>query len=124
MDIYIIIDPQNVDKFKPKADKIKQQLENNKYIKIKPKLENNMDKNSLCLIFSDNLAYVKSNCSKLKCSAINITSNLQSEYILGILNYVKDIFFLRAETDTIVTRIVNRISIGKEYRKRGMDFEK
>lgn len=124
MDIYIVIDPQDVDKFKSKASKIKEQLEKNKYIKIKSKVENNSDKNSLCLIFSDNLAYVKSNCSKFKCSAINITSNLQSEYILGILNYVKDIYFLKAETDTIVTRIVNRISIGKEYRKRGANFEK
>ena len=118
MDIYIAIDKKDLKKFIFKAEIIKKELESkNRTVKYLEKENIELNKNSLCIVFSNNLEYIEKIHKNNKLDLILISSRLEGEYIIQTLNYVKDIYFLNIGVKEVVMRI-------KGFEKRYEDRKK
>lgn len=119
MDILIAIDKKDKKKFIKKAEKIKEMLEQRK-MKVRGITTTkflNINNKTMCLLFSNDAAYVKEICIDQNSNAICITSRLEASYILEILEVVKDIHFLNTSTEEICERILGYINLIENRRK-------
>ncbi len=119
MDILIIIDKKDKKKFIKRAEEIKSLLKKQS-LRVKGIVSNeqlNVNKDTLCLLFSNDEEYIKGVCNSKKVDAICITSRLETAYILEILEKVKDIHFLNTSTEEICTRILSYIRLIENRRK-------
>ena len=119
MDILIVIDKKDKKKFIKKAEKIKEMLEQRK-MKVRGITTTkflNINNKTMCLLFSNDAAYVKEICIGQNSNAICITSRLEASYILEILEVVKDIHFLNTSTEEICERILGYINLIENRRK-------
>lgn len=119
MDILIVIDKKDKKKFIKRAEKIKEMLEQRK-IKVRGITTTkflNINNKTMCLLFSNDAAYVKEICIGQNSNAICITSRLEASYILEILEVVKDIHFLNTSTEEICERILGYINLIENRRK-------
>ncbi len=124
MDILILIDKKDKKKFIKRAEEIKNMLKKQN-IKVKNSVGNerlNPNKDTLCLVFSNDAQYIKIVCDCKKVEAICITSRLEAAYILEILEKVKDIHFLNTSAEEICTRVLSYIRL-IENRKKCMKNE-
>ena len=119
MDILIVIDKKDKKKFIKRAEKIKEMLEQRK-IKVRGITTTkflNINNKTMCLLFSNDAAYVKEICIGQNSNAICITSRLEASYILEILEVVKDIHFLNTSIEEICERILGYINLIENRRK-------
>ena len=119
MDILKVIDKKDKKKFIKRAEKIKEMLEQRK-IKVRGITTTkflNINNKTMCLLFSNDAAYVKEICIGQNSNAICITSRLEASYILEILEVVKDIHFLNTSTEEICERILGYINLIENRRK-------
>ncbi len=119
MDIYIAIDEKDKHKFIFKAEIIKSELlKEGLTVKIVENIENvNLTKKALCLAFTDNIGYIEKVYENKNIDIICITTRLESSYILELLNYVKDIYFVNVRVNETVKRISGFVK-NYENRKR------
>ena len=119
MDIFIAIDKKDEEKFKSKAIELKNQLKINKSNVKDLEVKENMQikKISICIAFSDNKEYIEKINKNKKLEVICITSKLDGQYILSILEFVKDIYILNNSTEEMTIRILSFIK-KYELRKR------
>ena len=119
MDILIVIDKKDKKKFIKRAEKIKEMLEQRK-MKVRGITTTkflNINNKTMCLLFSNDAAYVKEMCIGQNSNAICITNRLEASYILEILEVVKDIHFLNTSTEEICERILGYINLIENRRK-------
>ena len=119
MYILIVIDKKDKKKFIKRAEKIKEMLEQRK-MKVRGITTTkflNINNKTMCLLFSNDAAYVKEICIGQNSNAICITSRLEASYILEILEVVKDIHFLNTSTEEICERILGYINLIENRRK-------
>ena len=119
MDILIAVDKKDKKKFIKRAEKIKEMLEQRK-MKVRGITTTkflNINNKTMCLLFSNDAAYVKEICIGQNSNAICITSRLEAAYILEILEVVKDIHFLNTSTEEICERILGFINLIENRRK-------
>ena len=107
MDIYIAIDKKDKHKFIFKAEIIKNELlKGNLTVNYTKNIEKIELKNkALCLVFADDIEYIKRVSENKNIDVICITTRLESAYILELLNYVKDIYFVNFRVSETVKRI-------------------
>lgn len=117
MDIYIAVEEKDRHKFIFKAEVIKKELEkNNLNVKYAENIEDmQLTNRSLCLVFTNNLEYIEKVFGNRNLDLICITGRVESAFILDILNYVKDIYFVNIRVDEIVMRISGFV---KNYQDR------
>ena len=119
MDILIAVDKKDKKKFIKRAEKIKEMLEQRK-MRVRGITTTkflNINNKTMCLLFSNDAAYVKEICIGQNSNAICITSRLEAAYILEILEVVKDIHFLNTSTEEICERILGYINLIENRRK-------
>lgn len=119
MDIFIAIDEKERTKCIFKAEAIKKELEKaNMTTVFIDNVENMKIENlSLCIVFTNEKEYIEKVHKNKKLEIICITSKLSSEYILDILNYSKDIYFLNTRTDEMVRRIIGFVRNYEDRKK-------
>lgn len=107
MDIYVTIDKKDEKKFKTKANSIKNKLEEHSYkVKwIKKTKKQLLNLEGICIAFSNDASYIAELYKNNKLDIICITSRLESTYILAIINFVKDIYFLNMGYEEMLNRI-------------------
>ena len=107
MDIYIAIDEKDKHKFIFKAEVIKNELlKENLTVNYTENIEKQeLTKKALCLAFTDDIEYIKRINENKNIDIICITTRLESTYILELLNYVKDIYFVNVRVNETVKRI-------------------
>ena len=109
MDIYIGIDKREVDKFKPMAVAIAEKIEKENIAQPKSIKEYNKGKNEICLLFSNRIKYLEEFANQATCEIINVTDNLSSSYIVAALKYVKDIYYIKADPNSLMDRLLTRV---------------
>lgn len=119
MDILIAIDKKDKKKFIKRAEEIRDALKKRR-IKVKggttdERLASNDA--TMCLLFSNDVGYVRKICVGQNINAICITSRLEATFVLEILEMVKDIHFLNTSTEEICERILGYIKLIENRRK-------
>ena len=109
MDIYIGIDKQEVDKFKPVAVAIANRIEKENIANTKNIKEYNKSANDICMLFSNSIKYIEDFAKDSPCEIINVTDNLSSSHIVAALKYVKDIYYLKADSNTLMDKLLTRV---------------
>lgn len=117
MDIYIAIDNQEWDKFKPVAAALKNRIEKDKLAAVKNFDKYTKDTAAICIVFSNSVKYVENVVKDVYCDAINVTDNMNSKYILSVLNYVKDIYYLKADINVLISKLVSRLKCVKQCKE-------
>lgn len=119
MDIYIAIDEKDKHKFIFKAEITKNELlKEGLTVNYAENTDNlKLTKKALCLAFADNIEYIEKVYGNKNLDIICITTRLESSYILELLNYVKDIYFVNVKVDEMVKRISGYVK-NYENRKR------
>ncbi|MBR6688649.1 MAG: hypothetical protein IKL68_01370 [Clostridia bacterium] len=119
MDIYIAIDNKEKEKFITKAEDIKQELEkiNNPVRYIDNVVDLQDTRKGFCIAFTNDLEYIKKLYNDKKLEIICITNRLEGKYILDILEYVKDIYFMSIGLREIVMRIQGFINTHNNRKK-------
>lgn len=119
MDIYIAVDKRDKKKFITKAMEVKQELEKqNRDIKLVwNETDIKINKQSLCLVFTNSLEYIEAFKTNKKIETICITNRLESQYILAVLKCVKDIYFLNMGLEEMVIRIQGFVNSYENRRK-------
>lgn len=109
MNIYIAIDKHEFNKFKPVAGEIADKIERENIARPKSIKEYNKGRGDICMLFSNRIKYIEDFAKNTPCEIINVTDNLTSEHIVAALKYVKDIYYLKADVNTIIARLTARI---------------
>jgi len=109
VDIYIGIDKHEVDKFKPMAVALAKKIEKENIANPKSIKEYNKGEKDICMLFSNRIKYLEDFAKYAPCDIINVTDNLSSSHIVAALKYVKDIYYLKADTNTLMDRLLTRI---------------
>lgn len=109
MDIYIGIDKHEVDKFKPAAVALARRIEEENIANPKSIKEYKKSKNDICMLFSNRIKYLEDFAEDAPCEIINVTDNLSSSHIVAALKYVKDIYYLKADENTLMNRLLTRV---------------
>lgn len=108
MNIYIGIDKNEHDKFKPVAVAIAKRIEKENIAKTKSIDEYNKTKGDICMLFSNRIKYLEDFAKDTQSDIINVTDNLSSTHIVAALKYVKDIYYLKADANTLMDRLITR----------------
>lgn len=109
MDIYIGIDVEEIEKFKYIAQVMTNKINQKKLGNIKSMKEYSKESKGICILFSNRIKYLEQISEKISGEIINVTDNLSSSHIIAVLKYVKDIFYLKADMDTLVNRLEARL---------------
>lgn len=111
MDIYIGIDKHEVDKFKPMAVALAKKIEKENIANPKSIKEYNKGENDICMLFSNRIKYLENFAKDVPCEIINVTDNLSSSHIVAALKYVKDIYYLKTDVNTLMERLLTRVRV-------------
>lgn len=110
MKIYIGIDNHDIDKFKSVARTLSSRIENDNIGNLESIKKYTKGDNDICLLFSNRINYIENFVKDTSCEVINVTDNLSSSYIVAVLKHVKDIYYLRADINTLIERLTKRIN--------------
>ena len=109
MDIYIGIDKEEIEKFKSTAQVMTNKINQKKLGNLKSMKEYSKQTKGICILFSNRIKYLEEISEKFSGEIINVTDNLSSSHIVTVLKHVKDIYYLKADMDSLVNRLEARI---------------
>ena len=117
MKIYIAIDSLDKEIFEGKAKELADCLIKRKNTVLYLENAEYFEETATIIAFTNSLEYIKKLAQTRKRNIINITQNLNSEYILDVLEYTKDIYFFRTSTEDLASRIEKIMSFKKDRNK-------